>query len=411
MRQITVLLVVRVVLIKNGTAQSLTKDRNVSFPELASKYGYTAQLYDAFTEDGYILRLFRIPGPRKVPILLMHGILDSANSWIIRGNMSLAITLANQGYDVWLGNCRGNRYSRRHIYLDPNVDDDFWDFSFHEYGFYDLAAIIDTVLYITGADRLDAIGHSQGTTMFYVLGSTRPEYNQKVNVLVSLAPVCYLQNVPPPLKTIIQYSPIIYNLATSLRVQEVFKENPVMKKTLKALCMNPLIGYSICIMDTVFPITGYDEEELETSVVPVLFDNFPTATSVKNLYHFAQVSYRRQFARFDYGPDRNLDMYGYPIPPKYELENVKMRVALFVGENDFVSTVEDVAILKQYLPNVVQHLVIPRRKMNHVDFVWGLHMNEYLYPYIFDVLKTYESESVLSISSSSNAIWTDRPKI
>ncbi|CAG5038337.1 unnamed protein product [Parnassius apollo] len=396
MRQIIVLLVCCVVLMKNRTAQSLGKDRNVSFPELASKYGYTTELYDAFTEDGYILRLFRIPGVRKVPILLMHGILDSADTWIIRGNTSLAITLANQGYDVWLGNCRGNRYSRRHIYLDPNVDDDFWDFSFHEYGFYDLAAIINTVLYITDVERLDAIGHSQGTTIFYVLGSTRPEYNQKVNVIVSLAPVCYLQNVPPPLETVIQYSPIIYNLLKSLHVQEVFEENEQKKKDLKALCVKPLIGYAICIYDIMFPITGYDAEELEADFLPIFFDHFPTSTSVKNLYHFAQVGYRRQFARFDYGVDRNLDMYGYPNPPKYELENVKMRVALFVGANDFLSTVEDVAILKQNLPNVVRHLVIPRRKMNHADFAWGLHMNEYLYPYIFDVLNTYASENVSS---------------
>ncbi|CAG5042952.1 unnamed protein product [Parnassius apollo] len=162
--------------------------------------------------------------------------------------------------------------------------------------------------------------------------------------------------------------------------------------------MNPLTGYSICIRDTVFPITGDNDEELETDILPVLLDHFPTATSVKNLYHFAQVSYRRQFARFDYGADINLDMYEYPIPRKYELENVKMRVGLFVGENDFVSTVEDVAILKQNLPNVVQHLVIPRSKMNHADFFLGRHMNEYLFSYIFDVLRTYESENVMNVS-------------
>ncbi|CAK1579839.1 unnamed protein product [Parnassius mnemosyne] len=175
-----------------------------------------------------------------------------------------------------------------------------------------------------------------------------------------------------------------------------------MKKALKALFLQPLIGYSICIRETLFPITGNDEEELETDFLPVLLDHFPTTTSVKNLYHFAQVSYRRQFARFDYGVDINLDMYGYPMPPKYEVENVKMRVALFVGQNDFLSTVEDVAILKHNLPNVVQHLVIPRRKMNHVDFVLGLHMNEYLFPYIFGVLKTYESENVFSVSHPHN---------
>ena len=39
--------------------------------------------------------------------------------------------LADNGYDVWLGNYRGNRYSRRHLTLNPDSlwNSDFWQFS------------------------------------------------------------------------------------------------------------------------------------------------------------------------------------------------------------------------------------------------------------------------------------------
>lgn len=70
--------------------------------------------------------------------------------------------LADAGYDVWLGNNRGNKYSRKHKILDPNKNaEKFWDFSWNEMGKYDLPAEIDYVLSNTGQDSLFYAGHSQ----------------------------------------------------------------------------------------------------------------------------------------------------------------------------------------------------------------------------------------------------------
>jgi hypothetical protein len=59
--------------------------------------------------------------------------------------MSPAFILAQAGYDVWLGNSRGTKFSRKHLTLDPDQDKEYWEFSYAENGKYDLPAMIDYV--------------------------------------------------------------------------------------------------------------------------------------------------------------------------------------------------------------------------------------------------------------------------
>lgn len=82
--------------------------------------------------------------------------------------------------------------------------------SWHEIGYYDLPAMIDYVLKTTGHSQLYYIGHSQGTTAFYVMGSERPEYNAKVKIMISLAPIAFLSNQRSPLlKFIVHFNSLM----------------------------------------------------------------------------------------------------------------------------------------------------------------------------------------------------------
>lgn len=130
----------------------------------------------------------------------MHGLLTSSVDWVNMGpGTALGFLLADNGYDVWLGNHRGNTWSRKHKTLDPDRDQEkFWDFSFHELGYYDLPAKIDYILESTGQDKIVYVGHSQGTTAFFIMGSERPEYNDKIRLMSALAPIVYMGNLPNP---------------------------------------------------------------------------------------------------------------------------------------------------------------------------------------------------------------------
>jgi lysosomal acid lipase/cholesteryl ester hydrolase len=68
------------------------------------------------------------------------------------------------GYDVWLGNNRGNYYSRKHLNLLEN-DPKYWDFGPEEMGRKDLPAFINYILAKRDEPQLAAyIGLGMGNT-------------------------------------------------------------------------------------------------------------------------------------------------------------------------------------------------------------------------------------------------------
>lgn len=96
---------------------------------------------------------------------MQHGFIDSADTWVVNNeSLAPAFVLANEGFDVWLGNNRGNRYSHRN--LSPSVTD-FWNFTFQEMAMLDLPAAFRYIARVTGR-KIHYIGHSQGTLIMFI---------------------------------------------------------------------------------------------------------------------------------------------------------------------------------------------------------------------------------------------------
>lgn len=85
--------------------------------------------------DGYILTLYRLV-PRDTsfesvrhPVLMVPGLTSTVHTFVMNlGTRAPAFVLADEGYDVWLGNQRGNVLSRGHKTLTPD-NPKYWDFT------------------------------------------------------------------------------------------------------------------------------------------------------------------------------------------------------------------------------------------------------------------------------------------
>lgn len=64
-------------------------------------------------------------------------------------------------------------------------------FSVQDVAFYDMPAIIDYILNLTGQHNLYFLGHSIGSTAGLILCSMKPEYNSKIKLHLALAPLVY----------------------------------------------------------------------------------------------------------------------------------------------------------------------------------------------------------------------------
>ncbi|PKU30269.1 hypothetical protein llap_19427 [Limosa lapponica baueri] len=99
---------------------------------------------------------------KKPAVLLHHGTLGDCIHWISNlSNNSLGFLLADAGYDVWMGNSRGNTWSLKHKTLKSSQKE-FWQFSFDEIGKYDISAELYFIMNKTGQKDVYYVGNSEG---------------------------------------------------------------------------------------------------------------------------------------------------------------------------------------------------------------------------------------------------------
>ena len=184
---------------------------------LCHAHGYTFEPLQEKTDDGWTLTVFHITGylldplhskakarsektEGKFPVLSINGSFGDAETWFKDAGLGkpMHLQLYDEGYDIWMGNNRGTKYSNVSDEFPDKNDDSFerWDFSWAELGLYDDSAMIRKIQEETQQSKVNYIGYSMGTTqMFYGLTQREEDfYAENLNKFIALAPCVYFEH-------------------------------------------------------------------------------------------------------------------------------------------------------------------------------------------------------------------------
>ncbi|XP_058839841.1 lipase 3-like isoform X2 [Topomyia yanbarensis] len=326
--------------------------------------------------------MYRIParhrGIRRYPVFMMHSLFSTSADWVLIGRKhGLAYLLADRGYDIWMGNVRGNRYSRKHE-RHSITSKKFWDFSFHEMGAYDVPAFIDYVLEQTGSRRLHYVGYSQGTLVIFIALSERPELNEKIVQVQALSPAVYLQRAAS--LTINLLVATNEQIAAQLTANRIYEFLPHFEKQyyfFRSVCPSPT--QTLCRL-VIAEVAGGNTKNMGVKLLRIFTGHFPAGASVKQVQHYAQSFRDGTFQQYDYGdPEKNLLRYGSVQVPKYNLSRATVPVRSYYAYEDRVVNYLNVLQVQRELPNLVSSYAVPDKRFGHADFGYGKNVKEVLY--------------------------------
>jgi lysosomal acid lipase/cholesteryl ester hydrolase len=309
---------------------------------------------------------------------MQHGLIDVAGTWWFNTpQQSVGATLANKGWDMWFGNNRGTTNSYLHVNLTVE-DSKYWDYSYNEMGKYDLPANVDYVLKQTGVSKITYMGHSQGTTQFWVANTMYPDLGQKIEKMVAFAPVMYLAHQNGPLILLTAETGVDKILLNTFDELLWLKDGYSHFDTFVYDCAPTILTFiprtTWAFVEAIVGVDGVSH--MSNKRMPMMARNDVGGSSTTNLKLWMKNIREKGFG----------DLDGKP----YAVETLKERLAntdilLLAGTHDAFSQPKDVDSLQAVLPaDKVKRVTFP--DYNHLDYQWAADAGTLVDPVVYEFL-------------------------
>ncbi|KAI0465162.1 hypothetical protein LJB42_000384 [Komagataella kurtzmanii] len=369
---------------QNSSQDAIIADAR-DIKDIVQFHGYQCKEYVVTTRDGYLLTVHRIYKDKihdNPVVYLQHGLLTNSELFVLNDSPDKIIPfkLVDNGYDVWLGNNRGNKYSRNHTSI-PTKSERFWNFSLNEYAIYDIPDSIRTILHITNKHKILAyIGFSQGTAQGLASLSLNPYLNDKIQLMIGLSPAFIPPNLRHPVASFAvnayHYLPLVLGNRAIMPSVHFWKwamgqEYYQRVVDLSLIYLFNWQGDNISSQQKQF---GY----------PHLFSN----SSVKSILHWFQIIKNQRFEMFD---EKDHDssplnvIFGLKghLPTPFPTNNISTKLLLMYGTND---TLMNIPTMLPHLPHENVLDIVPVQDYEHMDLLWGKNVDKLVIPTILKTL-------------------------
>ncbi|KAF2703760.1 alpha/beta-hydrolase [Pleomassaria siparia CBS 279.74] len=377
------------------------------FPELCELYGYYAEEHIVQTGDGYLLGVHRLgwrrgeedirvnagPGKggiRKKVVYMHHGLMMNSEVWVCLTDKErcLPFELVERGYDVWLGNNRGNKYSKKSVHSAP-TSTAFWNFSMDQFAFHDIPDTIDYILSTTHQPSLSYIGFSQGTAQAFATLSIHPTLNDKVDVFIALAPAMSPGGLSSSIVDIlVKSSPDILFLAFGRRA--ILGSATMWQSILYPPIFVRFIDVSLRFL------FNWKATNIGTDQKLAAYPHLYSFTSTKSVVHWFQIIRNGVFQMYDdEAPNPMTSNRGkYYKVAKFPTKNIKTPIVLVYGGSD---SLVDIKVMLRELPRHTIAKEIPHYE--HLDFLWASTVSQLVFPHVFNALDEYAGNESSALES------------